>query len=121
LVYAKSPYLFFGERAFCLISGVATTSIFLTRYFSLLRDIPIFNNASFNSKKITDSLIEIGISSALTIFSVSSYFRTQLPRPPTKKKSLWKIVSEYVSSPFHGLEKKPTEVPVEDYQHCQYQ
>lgn len=111
------PY-FDSFRPTALTIGVTGIGVFLSRYSSLYNYPPLQKKGiSTNNEILAYSLIGIAGCFCLIAMQISNYFRTQLPTPPTKKKNLWKIVSDYVTKPFRSLGEKPVEAPtINNYQ-----
>ncbi len=50
-----------------------------------------------------------------TLWTFGEYFSSQLPRPPSAKKTLWRALAEYVTKPFHKDIALPAEQPAAKY------
>ncbi len=75
---------------------------------------PQLPKISVNDFEYLSSLLFLGTASLLFFLTTTSYFITQLPRPPSTKKSLWQALADYVTKPFHN-EQQPAEVPISKY------
>lgn len=91
------------------ILGMAGTSFLcgtiIETYYKTFAFLP-----TYHLMAIASFLIGAGLSAHI----VGEYFESQLPRPPSAKKSLRQALADYVSKPFHK-EPQPTEVPAVKY------